>query len=57
MPTGGATVTTHRTKLDPTYVNYLFYCKDKLPKLKLVRPSLEDDEEREMEEKFQNEED
>ena len=48
--TGGATVTTQRTKLDPTNVPYLVYCKGNLPKIKLVGPRLEDEEEREMEE-------
>ena len=31
MPTGGATVTTHRTKLDPTNVNYLFTARINCP--------------------------
>ena len=55
--TGGANVTTPRTIFDPTNVHYLVYCKENLPKIKLVRPRLEDEEEREMEEKYQNEED
>ena len=46
---------TQRTKLDPTNVHYIMYCKENLPKIKLVRPRLEDEEEREMEEQFQNE--
>ena len=54
---GGATVTTQRTKFDPTNVHYLMYCKEKLPKIKLVRPRLEDEQEREMEEQYKNEED
>ena len=50
--TGGTTVTTQRTKLDPTKVHYLVYCKE----IKLARPRLEDDEEKEMEEHFHNKE-
>ena len=48
--TGGATVTTQRTKtkLDPTNVYYLVYCKENLPKINLVRPRLEDDEEKKL---------
>ena len=41
LSTGGATVTTQRTKLNPANVNYLVYCKQNLPKIKLVRPRLE----------------
>ena len=44
-----ATVTTQRTKLDPTNVHYLVYCKENLPKIKLVRTRLEDEEEKELE--------
>ena len=54
---GGATLTTQKTKLDPTNVYYLVYCKENLPKIKLVRPRLDDEEEREMEEQFQNDDD
>ena len=55
--TGGATVTSQRTKLKPTTVHCLVYCKENLPKINLVRPRLEDDEEKDLEEQFQNEED
>ena len=51
--TGGATVSCKRTKLDPTNVHYLVYCKENLPKIKLNRPRLEDDEERDMEDQCQ----
>ena len=54
--TGGATVSCKRTKLDPTNVHYLVYCKENLPKIKLTRPRLEDDEERDLEEQCQQEE-
>ena len=37
-------MTTQRTKLDPTNVHYLVYCKENLLKIKLVRPRLEMDE-------------
>ena len=54
--TGGSTVITQRTKLDPTNVHYLEYCKENLlPKLKLARPRLEDEEEKEFEEQYQDE--
>ena len=43
--TGGATVSSKKTKLDPTNVHYLVYSKENLPKIKLVRPRLEDNEE------------
>ena len=54
--TGGATVSCKRTKLDPTNVHYLVYCKENLPKIKLTRPRLENDEARDLEEQFQQEE-
>ena len=50
------TVSCKRTKLDPTNVHYLVYCKENLPKIKLTRPRLEDDEERDLEEQCQQEE-
>ena len=34
-------------------VHYLVYCKENLPKIKLNRPRLEDDEERDMEDQCQ----
>ena len=54
--TGGATFSCKRTKLDPTNVHYLVYCKENLLKIKLTRPRLEDDEERDLEEQYQQEE-
>ena len=54
--TGGATVICKRTKLDPTNVHYLVYWEEKFPKIKLTRPRLEDDEERDLEEQYQQEE-
>ena len=53
--TGGATVSNKRTKLDPTNVHYLVYCKENMDKVKLVRPRVEDDEEKDLEEQFENE--
>ena len=50
--TRGATVTTQRNKLDPTNAHYFVYCKENLPTIKLVRPRLEDEEEKEQ---YQNE--
>ena len=37
IPTGGAAVTIQKTKLGPTNVHYLVYCKKNFPKIKLVR--------------------
>ena len=56
IPTGGAAVTIQKTKLGPTNVNYLVYCKENFPKIKLVRARVEDDEEKDLEEKYENEE-
>ena len=50
------TVSCKRTKLDPTNVHYLAYYKENLPKIKLTRPRLENDEERGLEEQCQQEE-
>ena len=56
ISTSGATVSCKRTKLDPINVHYLVYCKENLAKIKLTRPRLEDDEERDLEEQYQQEE-
>ena len=48
--TGGNTVTCSRTKLDPTNVHMLVYCKDNLTKITLQKLKLEDDEEKATEE-------
>ena len=54
--TGGANLTTQRTKLDPTNVHYLVYCKENLPKIKLARTRVEDEEENNFEEQENEEE-
>ena len=48
--TSGATVITQRTKSDPTNIHYLVYCKENLPKIKIVRTRVEDEEEKDLEE-------
>ena len=48
--TGGNTVTCSRTKLDPTNVHMLVYCKDNLPKINLQKLKLEDEDEKAAEE-------
>ena len=50
---GGATDSCKRSKLDPTNVHYLVYCKENMPKVKFNRQMLEDDEERVMEDQCQ----
>ena len=51
--TGGNTVTYNRTKLDPTNVHMLVYCKDNLPKIQIQKLVLEDEEEKDLEEECQ----
>ena len=54
--TGESTVITQRTKIGSNNVHYIVYCKENLPKIKLVRPRLDDEEKKEMEEQYVNEE-
>ena len=51
--TGGNTVSYKRTKLDPTNVHMLVYCKDNLPKIQIQKLVLEDNEEKDLEEECQ----
>lgn len=47
--TGGSTVTTKRTKLDPVNVNMLVYLRENMNKIKLEKLILEDKDEEEIE--------
>lgn len=53
--TGGQTVTWSRTKLDPTNVHMLVYCKDNLPIVNIQKLRLEDNEEKDLEEECEAE--
>ena len=53
--TGGQTVTWSRTKLDPTNVHMLVYCKDNLPIVNIRKLRLEDNEEKDLEEECEAE--
>jgi hypothetical protein len=48
--TGGNTVTCSRTKLDPTNVHMLVYCKDNLTKVSIQKLKVEDEDEKAAEE-------
>jgi hypothetical protein len=47
---GGGIVSHKRTKLDPTNVNMLVYCKENLPKVKIFKWTCQDEEEENEEE-------
>ena len=47
--TGGSTVTTKRTKLDPVNVNMLVYVRENMNKIKIEKLVLEDQEEEKLE--------
>ena len=52
--TGGNTVTCSRTKLDPTNVHMLVYCKDKLTKINIQKDKDEDEKAAELEEEAES---
>ena len=52
---GGNKVTYNRTKLDPTNVHTLVYCKDNLPKIQIQKLILEHELEKDLEEECQQE--
>jgi hypothetical protein len=47
---GGGIVSHKRTKLDPTNVNMLVYCKENLPQVKIFKWTCQDEEEENEEE-------